>query len=51
MNDRIEATVAILATLLLLFTAVLDPRVSAGLAILLLTAFAAYKLIRRPSQM
>ncbi|BCX03001.1 MAG: hypothetical protein KatS3mg053_0939 [Candidatus Roseilinea sp.] len=50
MNDRIEAILAALAAILVLFTTMLDPRVSVGLAIVLLTAFAVYKLIRRPSR-
>ncbi|MCX7707509.1 MAG: hypothetical protein N2204_05840 [Anaerolineae bacterium] len=44
MTDRTEATFAIIAAILLLFTTMLDARISAGLAILLLVAFAVVKL-------
>jgi hypothetical protein len=37
-----EATLSILAALLVLFSALLDPRVSAGLAVLLLAGYSLY---------
>ncbi len=45
MNDKTEATLAIIAALLVLFTTMLDPRVSAGLAVVLLVGFAVVKLV------
>ena len=44
MSDKTDAILAIIAALLVLFTAMLDPRVSAGLAIALFIAFAVIKL-------
>mgnify|MGYP006269341357 CR=1 FL=1 len=38
---------AALAAVLVLFTAMLDPMISAGLAIVLMIAFAVYKLIKK----
>jgi len=46
MTDKTEATLAIIAALLVLFTTMLDPRLSAGLAVVLLIAFAVVKLVR-----
>lgn len=43
MTDRTESTMSIIAALLVVFTAMLDPRVSAGPAAVLLVAFAFYK--------
>jgi uncharacterized Tic20 family protein len=45
-EDRTEAMLAMLAAILLLFTAMLDPLVSAVLTIALLAVFAFYKLSR-----
>lgn len=47
MNDRSEGIMAIIASLLVLFSAMFDPRISAGLSILLLLGFAVYKLVGR----
>lgn len=48
MKDKTEATWAVIAALLVLFTTMIDPRLSlsAALAILLLVAYAVIKLIR-----
>lgn len=47
MTDRTEHILIMLACLLVLFSAMLDPRVSAGLAIGLLVGYGAYRLIAR----
>ena len=47
MNDRAEGILAIIASFLVLFSALLDPRISAGLSIVLLLGFAVYKLVGR----
>ncbi|NIM93915.1 MAG: hypothetical protein GTO18_09425 [Anaerolineales bacterium] len=44
MTDRSEGVLSILATLLVLFVAVIDPRVSVTLAIALLLGYGLYKL-------
>ena len=46
-KDKTEGIFAIVATLLLLFTAMLNPLVSAGLAIGLLIFFAIYKFLKK----
>jgi hypothetical protein len=48
MNRKTEATMGILAALLVLFSAMLDPRISAGLACVLLVAFSIYKFTYKP---
>lgn len=50
MTDRTEAAFAMLAALLVLFTTMLDPRLSAGLAVVLLVAFTVVKLLNGRSQ-
>jgi hypothetical protein len=45
MTDRTEGTLAVIAALLVLFSAMLNPRVSAGLAVLVLIGYAAYKFV------
>ncbi|MCS6843057.1 MAG: hypothetical protein NZ528_01845 [Caldilineales bacterium] len=45
MTDKTEAAIATAAALLVLFTAMLDPRVSAGLAVVLMVVFAVLKLV------
>ncbi len=47
MSPNTEATLAIVAALLVLFSAMIDPRISAGVAVVLLLAFAAFKFIRK----
>jgi hypothetical protein len=42
-DEKTEATLSIVAAIFVLFTAMLDPRISAGLAILLLVALSIYK--------
>lgn len=44
MNERHEGILSIIGALLVLFSAMLDPRISAALAVILLIAFALYKL-------
>jgi hypothetical protein len=46
MSDQTEATMAIVAAMLVLFSAMLDPRLSAGLAVGLLIALAVFKFIQ-----
>jgi len=46
MSDRTESMMAVLAAVLVLFTSMLDPRISAGLAVVLMIAFAVYKFIK-----
>jgi hypothetical protein len=46
-NERAEGIMAIIASLLVLFSAMIDPRISAGLSVVLLLAFAVYKLVGR----
>lgn len=48
MNERHQGTLSIIAALLVLFSAMLDPRISAVLAIVLLLAFALYKFTHKP---
>lgn len=48
MNDRSEEILAILAALLVLFTAMLNPLLSASLAVALLLLYVVYRW-RRPS--
>ena len=48
MSRKAEATMGIIAALLVLFSAMLDPRISAGLACVLLVAFSIYKLTYKP---
>jgi hypothetical protein len=43
MNNQTEGTISTLAALLVLFSAMLDPRVSVVLALVALVAFAIYK--------
>ncbi len=47
MSPNSEAALAIVAALLVLFSAMIDPRISAGVAVILLLAFAAFKFIRK----
>jgi len=46
MNGKMEGTLSIVAALLVLSSALLDLRISAGLAVGVLAAFGIYKLIR-----
>lgn len=47
MNEKTEATISILAAMLVLFSAMLDPRVSVALSVIFLVALAVYKLTRQ----
>ena len=46
MPKDVEGTLAVLAAMLVLFTAMIDPVISAGLAAIILAASGAWKLIR-----
>jgi len=48
MNERTEGTISAMAAMLVLFTAMLDPRVSVGLAVLSLIGLSIYHF--RPKQ-
>jgi hypothetical protein len=50
MNEKTEATISILAALFVLFSAMLDPRVSVVLSVIFLVAFAVYKFTRPARQ-
>jgi hypothetical protein len=47
MNTKTEGTLAILAALLVLFSAMLDPRVSVVISILAFVGFGVYRLVPR----
>jgi hypothetical protein len=47
MTNRRDAIIRGLAALLVLFTAMLDPRVSAGMAVAFLLGLAIYKFLRK----
>ena len=48
MNEKTKATVAIVAAMLVLFSAMWDPRISVGVSIVALVAFAAFKVGYHP---
>jgi hypothetical protein len=50
MENRTDSVLATVAAIFVLFTAMLDPRLSSGLAVGLLIAFAIYKLIESRKQ-
>ena len=45
MSDQTEAAISVAAALLVLFSAMLDPRVSIGLAVVFLVGLAIYKFL------
>lgn len=47
MNDKMEGVVSSLAALLVLFTNMLDPRISCGLAVAFLLGLGIYHLARK----
>ena len=47
MSTKTEGTIAILAALLVLFSAMLDPRVSVAISIAALLALGIYRLVHR----
>lgn len=49
-KDKMESIFAIAAALLVLFTAIMDPYISAGIAVTLLAAIGIYKFIKRQKQ-
>lgn len=46
MNSKIEGIITVLAALLVVFTAIMDPKISIGIAVTLLVALAIYKLAK-----
>lgn len=46
MNEKTEAVICFLAALLVLFSAMLDPRISLGLAVAFLVILAGYKMLK-----
>jgi len=46
-SNRAEATIAIFAALLVLFSAMLEPLVSAGIAVAVLVALGIYHFVRK----
>jgi hypothetical protein len=50
MNSRQDSSLAVIAAIFVLFTAMIDPRFSSGLAIGLLIAFAIYKVFENRTQ-
>ena len=47
MNTKAEGTLAIIAALIVLFSSMWEPRVSAGVSIIAMVAFGVYKLARK----
>ena len=47
MNSRKEGTIAILAALLVLFSAMWDPRISVALSVVLLIALGVYRFVQQ----
>ena len=47
MNEKTEAAISIIAALFVLLSALWDPRVSAGVAVIFLVVLAIYKLVRK----
>jgi hypothetical protein len=47
MNTKTEGTLAIIAALLVLLSAMWDPRVSAALSMIALSVFGIYKFVRK----
>jgi hypothetical protein len=50
MSNDIEGTISILAALLVLFTAMIDPMLAAGLAVFALAALGTHELVRSRRQ-
>jgi len=47
MNNKTEGTITILAAFLVLFSAMMEPKISAGLAIIFLIILSIYKFTRK----
>ena len=47
MSSKTEGTIAILAALIVLFSAMIDPRISAGVAVVALVAIGVYRFVRK----
>ena len=47
MTNKTDGTISILAAIFVLFTAMLDPRISVGVAVVFLLALAIYKFGRK----
>ncbi len=50
MNTKTEGTIAIVAALLVLFSSMWDPRISAVVAVVALIGLGVYKLIQKPTR-
>jgi len=50
MNTKKEGTLAIIAALIVLFSAMWDPRVSVGISIVALVGFGIYKMIENKAK-
>jgi hypothetical protein len=49
MNSKTEGTIGIVAALLVLFSAMWDPRISIAISVLALGAFGIYRLLQKQS--
>ena len=49
MNSKTEGTIAIVAALLVLFSAMWDPRISLTISVVTLAAFGIYKFLQKKS--
>jgi EamA domain-containing membrane protein RarD len=47
MNTRTEGTVAIVAALVVLFSAMWDPRISVAVSVVAIAGFGVYKLVKK----
>ncbi len=47
MNTRTEGTIAIVAALLVLFSAMWDPRISVAISVVALVAFGVYRFVQK----
>jgi hypothetical protein len=47
MNTKTEGTLAIIAALIVLFSAMWDPRVSVAVSVVALAAYSVYKFVRK----
>ncbi len=47
MNTRTEGVLAVVAALIVLFSAMWDPRISVGVSVVALAAFGVYKFVRK----
>ncbi len=47
MNTRIEGTIAVVAALLVLFSAMWDPRISVAVSVIALASLGVYRLVQK----